>query len=86
MQLFRMPAQNIQLPPWQPSSPRMDQFVIRQKIQLRQFRVERDELRIRPFVFRQAFPNRLERDLQHGDANQMRNQKRLGANGIRQLQ
>ena len=37
------------------------QFVIRQKIQLRQFGVESDKLRIRPDVFRQAFPNRLER-------------------------
>ena len=62
------------------------QFVIRQEIEFRQFRVERDQLCVRPSVFRQAFPNRLQRDLQHRDANQMRNQKRLGADGISQTQ
>ena len=56
------------------------------EIQLCQLRIERGQLRVRPLVFRQAFPDRLEHELHHGNAHQVRYQDRLGANLVCQLQ
>ena len=46
------------------------QSPVSEKIEFRQFRFEDGQLRDRPFMFGQALPNGLERELPHRDANQ----------------
>ena len=55
-----------------------------EEINFLKFGVQGDELRLIPLVIRQAFPNRLKLDVQHGDANQVRNEYGFGADGIMQ--
>jgi hypothetical protein len=48
----------------------------------RELSLDAGQLRVSPLVSRQSFPHGLEREVQHGNADQLRNQERLVGEGV----